>query len=133
MREVVTSGTGRSLASHPVAIAGKTGTAELDDRRSHGWFVGFAPYSESAPPRIAFAVIVENGGYGGRVAAPLAGEIVSAAAERGLLTPRGSGFGIRDSKTGLQGSEGGTRDSKGSPQDSKGATHESKVKSHNSR
>jgi peptidoglycan glycosyltransferase len=84
MREVVLSGTGRTLASHHVAIGGKTGTAEVDHARSHSWFVGFAPYS-TKPARIAFAVIVENAGYGGRVAAPLAGEIVSAAEERGLL------------------------------------------------
>jgi peptidoglycan glycosyltransferase len=82
MRAVVTSGTGRSLAAHAVPIAGKTGTAEVDGRRSHAWFVGFAPYDE---PRIAFATIVENAGYGGRMAAPLAGELVSAAAARGLL------------------------------------------------
>lgn len=88
MREVVTAGTGRSLATHPVPIAGKTGTAEVDDKKSHSWFVGFAPYGNvpgSRPPRIAFAVIVENAGYGGRIAAPLAGEIVSAAEARGLL------------------------------------------------
>jgi cell division protein FtsW (lipid II flippase) len=85
MREVVTAGTGRALAGHPVAIGGKTGTAEVDHAASHAWFVGFAPYSSSEPARIAFAVIVENGGYGGRVAAPLAGDIVSAAQARGLL------------------------------------------------
>jgi peptidoglycan glycosyltransferase len=84
MREVVTAGTGRALAGHTVAIGGKTGTAEVDHAPSHAWFVGFAPYS-SEPARIAFAVIVENGGYGGRVAAPLAGDIVSAAQARGLL------------------------------------------------
>jgi cell division protein FtsW (lipid II flippase)/cell division protein FtsI/penicillin-binding protein 2 len=84
MRAVVTSGSGRVLAGHPVAIAGKTGTAEVDDERSHSWFVGFAPYGDT-PPRIAFAVIVENAGYGGRVAAPLAGEIVSAAQARGMV------------------------------------------------
>jgi peptidoglycan glycosyltransferase len=66
-----------------VPIAGKTGTAEVDDARAHAWFVGFAPYGPA--PRIAFAVIVENGGYGGRVAAPLAGDVVSAARARGLL------------------------------------------------
>jgi len=86
MRNVVLSGTGRSLASHSVPIAGKTGTAEVDDQKSHSWFVGFAPYGPT-PPRIAFAVIVENAGYGGRIAAPLAGEIVSAAEARGLLKP----------------------------------------------
>jgi peptidoglycan glycosyltransferase len=93
MRDVVTSGTGRSLASHAVPIAGKTGTAEVDDQKSHSWFVGFAPFRNApdsgsrggASPHIAFAVIVENAGYGGRVAAPLAGEIVSAAQARGLL------------------------------------------------
>jgi peptidoglycan glycosyltransferase len=82
MREAVTSGSGRALAGHPVAIAGKTGTAEVNRAPSHSWFVGFAPYGA---PRIAFAVIVENAGYGGRVAAPLAGDIVSAAAAAGLF------------------------------------------------
>jgi cell division protein FtsW (lipid II flippase) len=84
LRDAVTTGTGRALASHAVAIAGKTGTAEVDGMRSHAWFVGFAP-SQASRTRIALAVIVENGGYGGRVAAPLAGEIVSAARARGLL------------------------------------------------
>jgi cell division protein FtsI/penicillin-binding protein 2/cell division protein FtsW (lipid II flippase) len=84
MREVVTSGTGRALAGHSVAIAGKTGTAQVDGARSHAWFVGFAPYAR-VHRQIAFAVLVENGGYGGRVAAPLAGEIVSAAKDLGLL------------------------------------------------
>jgi len=82
MREVVTSGTGHVLASHPVAIAGKTGTAEVQGAPSHSWFVGFAP---ADAPRIAFAVVVENAGYGGRVAAPLAGDIVSAARATGVL------------------------------------------------
>jgi peptidoglycan glycosyltransferase len=83
MREVVTAGTGRALAGHAVPIAGKTGTAEINGARAHAWFVGFAPYGPA--PRIAFAVIVENAGYGGRVAAPLAGEVVSAARAQGLL------------------------------------------------
>ena len=82
MREVVTAGTGRSLAGHRVPIAGKTGTAEVNHAASHSWFVGFAPYGS---PRIAFAVILENAGYGGRVAAPLAGDIVAAAEAAGLL------------------------------------------------
>ena len=82
MREVVTSGTGHVLASHPVAIAGKTGTAEVQGAPSHSWFVGFAP---ADAPRIAFAVVVETAGYGGRVAAPVAGVIVSAARATGVL------------------------------------------------
>jgi peptidoglycan glycosyltransferase len=83
MREVVTSGTGRTLASNPIAIAGKTGTAEIGDGRAHSWFTGFAPFGGSR--RIAFAVIVENAGYGARAAAPIAGEIVTAARELGLF------------------------------------------------
>ena len=39
----------------------------------HAWFAGFAP---AAKPRIAFAVLVEHGGHGGSVAAPVAVEIV---------------------------------------------------------
>jgi cell division protein FtsI/penicillin-binding protein 2 len=87
MREVVVSGTGRGLMAHPELVAGKTGTAEVDGAASHSWFVGFAPYAAGATRRVAFAVIVENGGYGGRAAAPLAGEIVSAARDLGLLGP----------------------------------------------
>ncbi len=47
MRDVVVDGTARSLNSHPVPIAGKTGTAEVSGRDSHGWFVGFAPYGQA--------------------------------------------------------------------------------------
>src|SRR5262249_51195776 len=84
MRDVVVNGTGHKLRNHPWRIAGKTGTAELSGRPSHSWFVGFAPYGP-ATKRIAFAVLVENGGYGGGTAATAAGEIVSAAAAAGLL------------------------------------------------
>ena len=84
MRDVVLTGTGRSLRNHPWRIAGKTGTAELTGHPSHAWFVGFAPYGQ-AVKRIAFAIIVENAGYGGASAAPVAGDIVSAAALSGLV------------------------------------------------
>ncbi|MEP7310528.1 MAG: FtsW/RodA/SpoVE family cell cycle protein [Acidobacteriota bacterium] len=84
MRDVVLTGTGRSLKGHPWRIAGKTGTAEITGRASHAWFVGFAPYG-TASRRIAFAVIIENAGYGGANAAPVAGDIVTAAAESGLV------------------------------------------------
>ena len=52
MREVVTSGTGRRAAGAAVPMAGKTGTAELQDADSHAWFIGFAPYG-AAPHKIA--------------------------------------------------------------------------------
>jgi len=84
MREAVVAGTGRSLANHPWRIAGKTGTAEVSGAASHSWFVGFAP-SGRATKRVAFAVIIENAGYGSLAAAPVAGEIVSAAASAGLV------------------------------------------------
>ncbi len=84
MRDAVVSGSGRRLKEHPWRIAGKTGTGEVAGLPSHAWFVGFAPYG-SAKRRIAFAVIIENAGYGGLAAAPAAGEIVSAAAATGLI------------------------------------------------
>ena len=84
MRDVVLSGTGRSLRHHPWRMAGKTGTAEVAGAASHSWFVGFAPFGP-ATRRVAFAVIIENAGYGSLAAAPVAGEIVSAAASVGLV------------------------------------------------
>src|SRR5262249_62272301 len=71
MRDAVLSGTGRSLSGHQWRIAGKTGTAEVIGSSSHAWFVGFAPYGQSKK-RIAFAVIIENAGYGGLGGAPAA-------------------------------------------------------------
>jgi cell division protein FtsI/penicillin-binding protein 2 len=102
MRDVIVDGTGRSLRTFPWPIAGKTGTAEVSGRPSHGWFVGFAPYG-SAPSgsakRIAFAIVVEHAGYGGLTAAPAAGEIVSAAAAAGLID---GGAGTKVKKSGAE-------------------------------
>jgi hypothetical protein len=67
MRMVVTEGTAAS-AGLPPGTAGKTGTAEFgtaDPPQTHAWFIGFRG-------DLAFAVIVEDGGFGGAVAAPLA-------------------------------------------------------------
>ncbi|HUE85445.1 MAG TPA: FtsW/RodA/SpoVE family cell cycle protein [Vicinamibacterales bacterium] len=85
MRGAVLRGTARALATVTPALAGKTGTAEVEGAPSHAWFAGFAPYGPARGRRIAFAVLLENGGYGGRTAAPLAAEIVRAARELGLL------------------------------------------------
>ena len=84
LRDAVLRGTGRSLSAHPWRIAGKTGTAEVNHAPSHAWFVGYAPYGP-AEKRVAFAVVIENAGYGGLAAAPAAGEIVDAAAANGLI------------------------------------------------
>ncbi|NEX17428.1 MAG: penicillin-binding protein 2 [Halochromatium sp.] len=77
-------GTARRIRNDAYRIAGKTGTsqvftvgqnesyneAEVAERmRDHALFVGFAPIEA---PRIAVAVIVENGGHGGATAAPIA-------------------------------------------------------------
>ena len=86
MRRVVTEGTARHVMDgEQIGIAGKTGTAQLDQGEPHAWFTGFAPYNGEAAHRLAFAVLVEHGGYGGRVAAPVAREVMEAARTLGLL------------------------------------------------
>jgi penicillin-binding protein 2 len=84
-------GTARRIgAGSPYRIAGKTGTAQVfglkeDEEydaatlekklRDHALFIAFAPVDD---PKIAVAVIVENGGSGGSVAAPIARTIMDA-------------------------------------------------------
>jgi cell division protein FtsI/penicillin-binding protein 2/cell division protein FtsW (lipid II flippase) len=84
MRRAVTEGTGREAAKSVMPIAGKTGTAELRNAPAHAWFEGFAPYGFGIK-KIAFSVLIENGRYGGSMAAPLAAEIVDAAAELKII------------------------------------------------
>ena len=81
-------GTARALKNENYRIAGKTGTAQVfsvkqdeeydeekveKEKRDHALFIAFAPVEE---PRIAVAVVVENGGHGGSVAAPIAKRIM---------------------------------------------------------
>jgi len=73
-----------------VDVAGKTGTAQLDSGQPHSWFAGFAPYEASSQPRIAFAVVVEHGGYGATLAAPIARKVVEAAKQLGIINPDSS-------------------------------------------
>ncbi|NLY52175.1 MAG: hypothetical protein GX063_04615 [Firmicutes bacterium] len=75
MAEVVTRGTGRNAALSGIDVAGKTGSAENPQGRAHAWFVGMAPVDK---PAICLAVIVEHGGSGGGVAAPIARRIFAA-------------------------------------------------------
>ncbi len=56
----------------PLTVAGKTGTAEVARRDSHGWFAGFAPAYD---PEIVVVTLIEHGG-GGSNAAPVAREIL---------------------------------------------------------
>lgn len=79
MYEAVENGTGSKAKIEGISVAGKTGTAEnnLSEKnqgRDHAWFIGFAPVED---PKIAIAVIVENGGSGGEVSAPIAKSIIS--------------------------------------------------------
>ncbi len=84
MRAVVgdIKGTGRQAAIEGVVVAGKTGTAQNPHGEDHAWFIGFAPLDD---PRIAVAVLVEQGGHGGSVAAPIAGKVMEAYLKRGDL------------------------------------------------
>jgi len=58
-----------------VSTAGKSGTAELGGTgEPHSWFIGFAP---ADAPTVAIAVLVEKGGRGAEVAAPIAGDLMT--------------------------------------------------------
>lgn len=70
MRAVVTEGTGSAVRTDAYTVAGKTGSAEFDkDKETHAWFIGFAPAEH---PKLVVSVIVEEGGSGGKTAAPIA-------------------------------------------------------------
>lgn len=73
LNRVVEYGTGRAAQQEEFAIAGKTGTAQNPPKPDHAWFVGYAPAEN---PEVVFAVIVENAGHGGAIAAPIVGELV---------------------------------------------------------
>ena len=75
-------------AGVPYVMAGKTGTAQVigikqgekyiesqvqERHRDHAWFIAFAPVEK---PRIALAVLVENGGHGSTTAAPIARKVL---------------------------------------------------------
>ena len=85
MIRTVQSGTGtRAALDNGYVVAGKTGSAEASDDKSiesHAWFVGYVT-NENAP--YAVCVLVENGGSGGAVAAPLARRVLQKAINLGL-------------------------------------------------
>jgi penicillin-binding protein 2 len=78
-------GTAFAARDDGLSVAGKTGTAQVgklyrsknevgwDPERDHAWFAGYAPAQN---PKIAFVVLIEHGGHGGKVAAPVAMDIV---------------------------------------------------------
>jgi len=76
MRQTVTSGSGRLLnglkgKNGEVKVAGKTGTAQIKDDKTHAWFVSYAPFEN---PELALVVLVEEGGEGHSAAVPVAKE-----------------------------------------------------------
>jgi peptidoglycan glycosyltransferase len=79
MIAVVQHGTGTVAALPGVTVAGKTGTATNPHGAAHSWFVCFAP---AQAPRVVVAVIVENGGYGASIAAPIARDVLRVALGR---------------------------------------------------
>lgn len=66
-------GTARLARIPEVAVCGKTGTAQNPHGEDHSIFMAFAPMEN---PKIAIAVYVENAGYGGTWAAPIAGLMI---------------------------------------------------------
>ncbi len=74
MKGVVDYGTASALSGRGYTAAGKTGSAEFDEKgSSHSWFVG---YSNIDDPDMVVAVIVENGGTGSEAAVPIAGQLL---------------------------------------------------------
>jgi penicillin-binding protein 2 len=74
-------GTGKRAAIKAAQVAGKTGTAENVHGKVgtstvgyHGWFIGFAPYDD---PEVAVVVLMENGGEGSDVAAPMSATVMN--------------------------------------------------------
>jgi penicillin-binding protein 2 len=73
MQDVVDRGTAAEARIPGIVMCGKTGTVQNPHGKNHSVFVAFAPRDN---PKIAIAVIVENGGYGSSWAAPIASYMV---------------------------------------------------------
>ena len=69
MEAVISNGTARRANIKDIVVCGKTGTAENPHGEDHSVFVAFAPKEN---PQIAISVYVENAGFGGTWAAPIA-------------------------------------------------------------
>ncbi|EKE19620.1 MAG: hypothetical protein ACD_8C00133G0019 [uncultured bacterium] len=73
MRRTIEAGTAQPLKEMPVAVAGKTGTAQFgSEDKTHGWFISYAPYED---PEIAMVIIAEGGGDGHSSGVPVTKEV----------------------------------------------------------
>jgi len=73
MEQVVVDGTASAARVPGIRVGGKTGTAQNPHGKDHALFVCYAPMDH---PEIAIAIVVENSGHGGSVAAPVAGRML---------------------------------------------------------
>lgn len=73
MIQTTNIGTGTNASIRNIQVSSKTGTAENETGKTHAWYVGFAPAED---PVVAVAVIVEQGGSGGEVAAPIGRDVI---------------------------------------------------------
>lgn len=140
MRGVVERGTARRfgamIAARGITAGGKTGTAQREvpmvdpntgkrltytvngrtrfrmerDKQIDSWFIGFAPFER---PMLAWAVMVEGGGYGAETAAPIAGELVARAKTLGLLGGVASDAAAKPDRATGQDSDAATRRRRG--------------------
>ncbi|MBU1726314.1 MAG: penicillin-binding protein 2 [Candidatus Omnitrophica bacterium] len=76
-----TTGTGNVLSGLPVAVAGKTGTAQASGGNSHAWFAGYFPVKN---PKYVVCVFIERGGPG-YTSCVVARSIIEAMANQGLI------------------------------------------------
>ena len=75
-------GTGKRAKPDGVIAAGKTGTAENPQGRTHAWFAGFAPFTD---PKICIVVFLEHGGKGGMEPAEIGRGIFEESKKKGYL------------------------------------------------
>jgi penicillin-binding protein 2 len=98
LAQVVKAGTAKASAIPGLTMVGKTGTAQVAKfvdkahyarqekaKKDHAWFAGYAPREN---PQIAFAVLVENGGFGAGMAAPIAKKICEYWFQQRATNPR---------------------------------------------
>ncbi|HEY2953819.1 MAG TPA: penicillin-binding protein 2 [Candidatus Eisenbacteria bacterium] len=74
MEKVVKDGTGAAAQVPGIRVAGKTGTSQNPHGPDHALFLCYAPVED---PRVAIAVVAENRGHGGTVAAPIAAKVLA--------------------------------------------------------